>query len=79
MRIVSQTSGKTYSFVREIGSIDYEAGIVSISSFEVSSYEGDNIKIYVTPRSNDVEFELGDYFEIKSEDINIEVIGIRNA
>ena len=79
VRIVSQTSGKTYSFVREIGSIDYEAGIVSISSFEVSSYEGDNIKIYVTPRSNDVEFELGDYFEIKSEDINIEVIGIRNA
>lgn len=79
VRVVTQSSSKTYSLVKDIGTIDYETGIVILNNFNVTSHENNDLKIYVAPRSNDVEFELGDYFEIKTEDVDIEVIGIRNA
>lgn len=77
LRIVTGTAGKTTSIVKAIGKVDYEAGKITIQNFQVSKYEGNAIKIYVRPRSNDVDFALSDYFEIKSEDISIGVVGTR--
>lgn len=79
VRIVSPTSGRSVSLVKEIGTINYNKGLIRLSSFEVSAFSGKEIKVYVTPRSNDVDFARRDYFEIKAADTNIEVLGIRNS
>lgn len=79
IRIVSSTSGRTLSLVKNIGRVDYESGVITLSNFVVSNYVGSEIKIYVRPKSNDVDFSSSDYFEIKSEDTNVEVIGVRNS
>lgn len=77
IRIVFTTPNETVSVIKNIGTIDYDTGLLRILSFTVSAYSGDAIKLYVLPRTNDVDFGRGDYFEIKAEDVDIEVIGIR--
>jgi hypothetical protein len=79
IRIVTMTSGKTFSLVRNIGTINYGEGVITLSNFSVQKYSGDAIKIYVTPASNDVGFGKSDYFEIKIEDIKVNVLGIRKS
>jgi hypothetical protein len=79
MRVVTATGGRTTTTIKEIGTVDYESGLIKLSNFNVSSYTGAAIKIFVLPETNDVNFTRSDYFEIKAEDVNIEVIGIRNS
>lgn len=77
LRIVTGTSGKTTSIMKTIGKVNYNTGTLTIQNFTTSKYDPAGIKIYVRPKSNDVDFLLSDYFEIKSEDIAIDVIGTR--
>lgn len=77
VRIVFNTPNKTVSMVKKVGTIDYATGTITLTDFNVSGFDGNAIKIYVVPQSNDVTFGRGDYFEIKSEDVAIDVIGVR--
>ena len=77
IRIVYSTDSDTVSTVTKIGTVDYATGKIILSSFSASSFTGTALKIYVNPESNDVSFGRTDYFEIKDEDISINVIGIR--
>jgi len=79
VRIVAVTSERTLSVVKEIGTIDYNKGLIKLSNFIVTAFNGNAIKIYVVPRTNDVDFTRSDYFEIKSEDVDITVIGVRDS
>lgn len=79
VRVVTVTGGKTLSEVKRIGSINYTKGLITINNFSVTSFEGEAIKLYVLPKSNDVDFTRSDYFEIKASDVNINVIGIRDS
>lgn len=77
VRIVTTYGQKTHSLVTNLGKINYNTGTITLSGFSPDAYVGDGIKLYVLPRSNDVDFTRSDYFEIKEEDVNIDVIGIR--
>jgi hypothetical protein len=79
VRIVTISSGRTFSLVRNVGTVDYSKGLIKLSSFSVQKYSGDAIKIYVTPESNDVDFGRSDYFEIKIEDVKVNVLGVRKS
>lgn len=77
VRIVTTYGQRTRSLVSDLGTINYNRGTITLSSFNPDSYSGNGIKFYVLPRTNDVDFTRSDYFEIKEEDVNIEVLGIR--
>lgn len=77
LRIVAGTANKTTTAVKNVGKVNYNTGTITISNFITSGYTGAGIKLYVRPRSNDVDFAMRDYFEIKSEDVAISVIGVR--
>ena len=79
VRVVTATGGRTTTTIKEIGTVDYSRGLIKLSNFNVTRYSGQAIKVYVLPETNDVDFTRSDYFEIKAEDVNIEVIGIRNS
>jgi hypothetical protein len=77
LRIVTNSSNKTMSVVKNIGKVDYDKGTIAILNFAIPSYSGNGIKLYVKPRSSEVDFALSDYFEVKTEDVNITIIGTR--
>ena len=77
IRVVTVSGNRTHSIVLEIGRVNYARGLITLSNFAPSAFEGKGIKLYVAPASNDVNFLRSDYFEIKEEDVNIQVIGNR--
>lgn len=77
LRIVFSNQNDTQSVVQNIGTVNYDTGELQLTNFYVSAFVGNAIKIYVTPRSNDVSFGRSDYFEIKEEDVIVTVSGVR--
>ena len=72
IRIVTQRDG-LFKTVKNIGRINYNRGIVRINDFNTSSFTGDAIKIYVYSEETDFSFNRNFLFNIKNEDIEIEV------
>lgn len=77
VRIVSPTGTSQFTVVKNVGTINYDKGTIVLSGFSVASYQGDAIKLYVVPRTNDINFLKKDYFEIKVEDVYVDVVGNR--
>jgi hypothetical protein len=77
LRIAYSTKNDFVSIIDNIGTVDYKTGRIVINNLVVSSYIGDVIKVYVTPKTNDVAFGRTDFFTIKSEDISITTKGVR--
>lgn len=62
---------------RNVGTIDYQTGIVTINVPELDSYTGDAIEIYVDPVNNDFSAKNNSVIQIEDGDISITVSAIR--
>jgi hypothetical protein len=60
-------------FKRKIGSVDYDTGLVRLSNFSVSNYDGDSIKIYADSRAKDVTAPLNRIITIRPQDISVTI------
>jgi len=58
---------------RNIGTVDYETGVVKLSNFETSEYEGNAIKIYANTKAKSFESQQDRILELKASDINLNV------
>lgn len=72
IRIVTERD-KLYKTVKKIGTINYNKGKIIINDFDPSSFTGDAIKIYIYSEETDFTFNKNFLFNIKNEDIDIEV------
>lgn len=77
LRVV-QVSGTSHLVVAEnIGSVDYNNGIVTIRNLQVSSYEGSKIKVYALPLVKDITASKNQVMRIQSVDVGINIIAER--
>jgi hypothetical protein len=76
LRVV-KTNGTINSKVVDIGTIDYQSGVIRIVDFEVDSYEDSAIKVYVNPVDPDVVAKLNSILTIESSEIDIKLEQIR--
>jgi hypothetical protein len=77
LRVV-QVSGTSHLVVAEnIGSVDYDNGIVTIRNLQVSSYEGSKIKVYALPLVKDIAASKNQVMRIQSVDVGINIIAER--
>ena len=70
-------SSNTETFIEEIGSIDYETGLLQFADFKIDSLLTTNIKVYVTPKDRDVTTLNNVILNILDEDISIAVEQVR--
>lgn len=70
-----------HTVIKNIGTVDYDVGILSITGLNVSSYNGSGtgIKIYARARSNDIYSAKNTILSIRSEDLNITAVKSRNV
>lgn len=73
IRIVSR-SDETHSTVLNVGTVDYDSGIIFINNFKLDSYFGSGLKIYVRPRNKDITSSKNTILTISDEDISISVV-----
>lgn len=75
--VIAALNGDEHVMLRVVGSVNYETGLVQISNFNISSYEGDSIKIYATTLDKDITATKGSIISILEDDVDISVEIIR--
>jgi len=76
LRLVKKV-GKNHSYIRDIGTVDYENGLVQIYDFNITSYEGTEIRIYGLPNSNDISVTGNNIFSLGLDELSINVKTVR--
>lgn len=76
LRIVSPV-GTNYRKIIDVGTVNYDTGIVNINSFNISDYDGPFLKVYATPRAYDISSAQNVILNILEPDITVNVEQIR--
>ena len=62
-----------------IGTVDYEKGLIKFKNLRITSIIGDTLYLYVKPSSNDVVSALTQIVQISSNDLVVNVISDKSA
>lgn len=76
MRIVTPV-GANHKKIIDIGTVDYDTGIVRLNNFNIQNYVGTSLKIYAEPRSRDITAIQNVILNIIESDVNITIEQIR--
>ena len=76
MRIVT-SSGANHKKIVDVGTVDYDTGVVRLNNFNVQNYVGTSLKIYAEPRSRDITAIQNVILNIIESDVNITIEQIR--
>lgn len=76
VRIVTPV-GANHKKIIDIGTVDYDTGIVRLTNFTVQNYDGTTLKIYGVPRSRDITAIQNVILNIIEPDVNITIEQIR--
>lgn len=76
VRLVTYNGGEHFSLYN-IGSINYDTGVLSISNLTVTSYLGDSIRIYAKPRFKDFSSSTNAILSIPNDEIFTTIEAIR--
>lgn len=72
MRIVT-TKDAGRKVVREIGTVDYDSGVIKLNNFSMESYPGTFFKVFVSPRSKDITSAQNTILNIVDADVVVNV------
>ena len=76
MRIVN-TSGTNNRTILQIGTVDYNTGIIRINNFNITNYTGTSLKIYAKPRTLDITSSQNVILNILENDVDVSIEQIR--
>lgn len=76
VRIVTPV-GTNHKKIVDIGTVDYDTGVVRLNNFNIQNYVGTSLKIYAEPRSRDITSIQNVILNIVESDINITIEQIR--
>jgi hypothetical protein len=76
IKVVSSSSS-SHRFIAEIGTVDYAKGKVEIKTFNISSYEGNHLKIYARTKHKDIESSKNVILNIQEPDIFLNITQVR--
>ena len=76
MRIIN-TSGTQHRTILDIGTVDYDTGVVRINNFNITNYTGTSLKIYAKPRTLDITSSQNVILNILENDVDVTIEQIR--
>lgn len=76
VRIVTPV-GASHKKIVDIGTVDYDTGIVRLNNFNIQNFSGTSLKIYAEPRSRDITAIQNVILNIIEPDVNITIEQIR--
>lgn len=68
-----KTAGGVDRVARRVGSVDYELGKVTLSGWEVGSWEGPFLRLFVRPRGRDIPVSPGTILKLEAQDVTVRV------
>lgn len=76
VRIVTPV-GSNHKKIIDIGTVNYDTGVVSLNNFNISNFAGTSLKIFGIPRNKDIESIQNVILNIIEPDIDITIEQIR--
>jgi hypothetical protein len=76
MRIVA-ISGTQHRTILNIGTVDYDSGIIRINNFNITNYAGTSLRIYAKPRTLDITSSQNVILNILENDVDVTIEQIR--
>ena len=76
IRIVA-VSGTQHRTIINIGTVDYDTGIIRINNFNITNYTGTSLKIYAKPRTLDITSSQNVILNILENDVDVTIEQIR--
>ena len=76
IRIVA-ISGTQHRTIINIGTVDYDTGIIRINNFNITNYTGTSLKIYAKPRTLDITSSQNVILNILENDVDVTIEQIR--
>lgn len=76
VRIVA-ISGTQHRTIINIGTVDYDTGIIRINNFNITNYTGTSLKIYAKPRTLDITSSQNVILNILENDVDVTIEQIR--
>lgn len=76
MRIVT-SAGANHKKIVDVGTVDYDTGVVRLNNLTIQNYVGTSLKIYAEPRSRDITAIQNVILNIIEPDVNITIEQIR--
>lgn len=73
--IISVRNGQ---IITSIGTVNYDTGLLQLSNFNVTQYDGAGIKIYAIPRNKDIQTINNVILNIIEEDIDLTIVPVRD-
>lgn len=71
------TDGKFNQKIKDIGTLDYNNGIIQINDFMIDSYQGNALKFYVIPSDLDIISKKNTILSIESDEIDLTIEQLR--
>jgi hypothetical protein len=62
--------------ITNIGTVDYDTGLVQLSNFNITTFEGAGIKIKAEPRNRDISVINNNIINIVEDDIVLTIQGV---
>ena len=76
VRVITSV-GSEHKKIINIGTVNYDTGVINLSNFNISNFVGTSLKIYAKPRTKDITSVQNVILNITEADINITVEQIR--
>lgn len=70
-------SSSGYTFVKNVGTVDYDNGKLQLVNFSADKYDGQSIRIYAAPAESDITSSFNDILTIEPSEVNIQVETVR--
>lgn len=77
MRVIGTPSGQHTVVLPDVGTVNYDTGLVTISNLTIDSYAGSVLKVYATSKSKDITSSKGTILNIIDTDTNVTVQQVR--
>jgi hypothetical protein len=74
---IMRPSDNGYTFVKNIGTVDYDRGAIQLVNFSCEKFEGQSIRFYALPRESDVTSSFNDILKIDPAEVNVTVETVR--
>ena len=76
MRIVSPV-GTNHQTLIDIGTVNYETGLIEVNNFNITNYAGTSLKVYAKPRTKDITSVQNVILNILESDVDVTIEQIR--
>jgi len=76
LRLVKITNNQ-HLIIREVGTVDYDTGRVQLINFNIDSFDGNYLKIYIVPAEKDISIKKNEILSIESDEIDLTVEAVR--